>query len=147
MSSRTRQVVVAGSFDDMRSRHIRFLEEAAKFGELRVLLWNDDTARRLTGEPPKFPQPERQYLLQGIRYVSRVKLADDSLDLDSLLQIKDFKPQVWVLESSQDNPARKNFCAAHGIECRVLHDEDLRGFPEQPSAPRERDVYRSQAPE
>ena len=35
-------VVVSGSFDDLRSPHIRFLEEAAKRGDLHVQLWSDD---------------------------------------------------------------------------------------------------------
>jgi len=40
-------VFVAGSFDNLRSRHVRFLEEAAKLGELHVLLWSDEVARCL----------------------------------------------------------------------------------------------------
>ena len=56
MSIIARQVVVAGGFDDIRSSHLRFLEEAARFGELTVLLWPDQTVRELTGKPPNFPR-------------------------------------------------------------------------------------------
>jgi len=72
MSLTAKQVVVAGGFDDIRSRHLRFLEEAARFGELTVLLWPDQTVRELTGAPPVFPEAERLYFLNAIRYVSRV---------------------------------------------------------------------------
>ncbi len=58
MSARP-QVVVSGGFDDLRARHVRLLEEAAKLGELTVLLWPDETLQCLTGRPPKFPLAER----------------------------------------------------------------------------------------
>ena len=56
--------VVTGSFDDLRSSDVRFLEEAAKRGELHVFLWSDDVVRRLDGRSPKFPLSERMYLVQ-----------------------------------------------------------------------------------
>ena len=56
----------------MRSRHLRFLEEAAKLGDLTVLLWPDETIRQQTGKPPKFPLAERLYFLNAVRHVTRV---------------------------------------------------------------------------
>jgi len=35
-------VAVSSSLDELRSRDVRFLEEAAKLGDLQVLLWADD---------------------------------------------------------------------------------------------------------
>ena len=49
-------VIASGSFDNLRSRHVRLLEEAAKLGELHVLLWSDEVARRLEGKAPRFPE-------------------------------------------------------------------------------------------
>ena len=36
------KIVVNGSFDNLKSCDIRFLEEAAKFGPVHVYLWLDD---------------------------------------------------------------------------------------------------------
>jgi hypothetical protein len=47
------QVVVSGGFDDIKSRDLRFLEEAAKLGELTVLLWPDAMLQKLTGQAAK----------------------------------------------------------------------------------------------
>ncbi len=58
MSSHQR-VIVSGGFDDIKSRDLRFLEEAAKLGELTVLLWPDAALETLTGKPPRFPLAER----------------------------------------------------------------------------------------
>ena len=62
-------VVVTASFDDLRSRHIRLLEEAAKLGEVHALIWPDERVQAFTNKPPKFQAHERLYLVQAIRYV------------------------------------------------------------------------------
>ena len=74
MITPARQIVVTGGFDDFRSSHLRFLEEAARLGEVTVLLWPDEAVQKLTGKPPKFPETERLYFLNAVRYVSRVIL-------------------------------------------------------------------------
>ena len=48
------QVVVSGGFDDLRSGDVRFLEEAARLGELTVLLWPDALLEKFNGKAPKF---------------------------------------------------------------------------------------------
>jgi hypothetical protein len=53
MAAKT-QIVVSGGFDDLKSRDLRFLEEASKLGELSVLLWPDAMLQKLTGKAPKF---------------------------------------------------------------------------------------------
>ena len=82
-----KQVIVSGSFDDLRSRHIRLLEEASKLGNVHVLLWSDT----LTGKP-KFSQAERRYLVEAIRYVTDVRIVDNPQDTGNL------KPDLWVKE-------------------------------------------------
>ena len=68
----SKQVIVSGAFDDIRSRHIRFLEEASKPGELTVLVWTDGAIEQFHGKPPKFPLAERMYFLNAIRGVGQV---------------------------------------------------------------------------
>jgi len=69
--STPKQIVVMGGFDDLKACDLRFLEEAAKLGELTVLLWMDDTIQQVTGKRPKFPLVERSYFLNAVRYVRR----------------------------------------------------------------------------
>jgi len=132
MNPASKQVVVCGSFDDIRSRQIRFLEEAAKLGELTVLLWNDGAVRRQTGAPPKFPEAERLYVLRAIRFVSRVVLKGAPADANALPELPGSQPNVWVVESVEANAARKQFCSVKGIELHALSDEALRGFLQPP---------------
>ena len=113
-------VVVSGGFDDLRARHLRWLEEAANLGELTVLLWTDEALRNLTGRLPRFPLPERLYLLQSVRYVSRIIPVTASLDANTLPQVNGFRPQIWVDEQSPAQGARCAFAKQHGLEYRVV---------------------------
>ena len=128
-------VVVSGGFDDLRARHLRFLEEAARLGELTVLLWPDETLQSLTGRPPKFPLAERLYFLQAVRYVSRVIPLTAPADVHTLPKLTGFRPQVWVDEEDPANAVRRGYCEQHGWGYRVLPASQMAGFPTLAPAP------------
>ena len=125
-----KQVVVCGAFDDMRSGGIRFLEEAAKLGELTVLLWPDAAVHRLTGNSPKFPEAERLYFLNAVRYVSRAQLVGADVSPDSLPENIGFCPDVWAVGDCRANAAKEDFARTRGIEYHVLGGERKPGFPD-----------------
>jgi len=78
------QIVASGGFDDIVSQDIRFLEEAAKIGEVTVLLWPDAVLEEVTGKAPKCSLAERSYFLNAVRYINKVVKADVStIDLCS----------------------------------------------------------------
>jgi cytidyltransferase-like protein len=140
-NSRPRQVVVMGTFDDLRSRQIRFLEEAARFGEVTALLWSDNLVRQLEGKGPRFPETERAYVLRAIRFVRQVLLVGESkvqslkskVDVGMLVAAAGkagIKPDMLVVDEGQDSAASRDGCEARGICYRVVPEEDLRGFPE-----------------
>ena len=121
-------VFVAGGFDDLRSSHVRFLEEAARLGSIHLLLWSDNAVRSIEGREPKFPQGERQYLLEAIRYVDRVILCDDSVPRDALPLTEAAAPATWVVDEDSDNAAKRAFCRSRGMKYRVLTRDELHGF-------------------
>jgi cytidyltransferase-like protein len=124
-------VIASGSFDNLRSRHVRLLEEAAKLGELQVMLWSDEIVCRLEGRAPKFPQAERQYLVEAIRYVNRVMRVTGQPSPDVLPGITESQPLIWAVDEADDTPAKRAFCAAHGLGYRVFTEADLAGFPDE----------------
>jgi cytidyltransferase-like protein len=130
--NRQDQIIISGGFDDLRSRQLRFLEEAARFGTLTVLLWSDEMLLRSNGTPPKFPLAERLYFLNAVRYVARVVPFTGSQDSNTLPELGDLKPQLWVDEESGANGARRAYCQQNGIEYRVLPAAQMSGFPEPP---------------
>ncbi len=146
------QIIVSGGFDDIRSRHLRFLEEAAKLGELNVLLWPDQMLQQIQGRPPKFPWAERLYFLNAVRYVARV--IPCSMALQSRAAVPELpselhgsgepcytqepdgiQPQVWVDDEADANDLHRAYCQQHGIEYRVLPAARMSGFPEPPPMP------------
>ena len=135
------QVVVSGGFDDIKSRDLRFLEEAAKLGDLTVLLWTDNVIQQLTGKAPKFPLAERFYFLNAIRYVNRVVETGGPDGFDALP--KNLKADVWADVETATSSARENFARENKIAYRLFTADELKGFPKPPpmsSAPGKRKI-------
>jgi cytidyltransferase-like protein len=125
-------VYVSGAFDDLRSWHVRFLEEAARLGDLHVFLWSDESIVSATCQPPKFPLEERQYLLESIRYVSEVTVQKGGAC--DCLPLADAAPgAVWAVPEREDGEDKREFCASRGLGYRVLREADLAGFPPLPA--------------
>lgn len=127
-----KKVVVTGGFDDLRSPGVRFLEEAARLGEVTALLWSDETCQAQTGRPPKFPQEERAYLVQAIRYVSNVAMVEGTANIYILPQEPGFRPDEWVVNAADNDARKKAYCQAHGLEYQVIGADRLKGFPAVP---------------
>ncbi len=73
------RAIVSGSFDDLKSCHMRFLEEASRRGGLSVLLWDDATVEAWTGRLPKFGIDERRYFVESLRCVDSVCVVDSCM--------------------------------------------------------------------
>jgi cytidyltransferase-like protein len=136
------QVIVCGGFDDIRSRQLRFLEEAARLGELTVLLWPDEMIEAIGGAPPAFPLAERLYFLSAVRYVARVVPLALGADPDAppclggqCPPYLSLGPLIWADEESAANDRRRAECQRRGIEYRVLPAAQMQGFPEPPPMP------------
>jgi len=127
------QIIISGGFDDIKSRDLRFLEEAAKLGELTVLLWPDAVLQRVAGRAPKFSLAERSYFLKAVRYVGRVVEADGAMDFNALP--RELGAGLWADCEPTANPARAKYAAEHGIPYRIFKAAELSGFPEPPPMP------------
>jgi cytidyltransferase-like protein len=134
MSSQ-KKVIVSGGFDNIRSRDLRFLEEAAKLGELTLLLWTDNAIRQFTGKAPIFPLAERLYFLNAVRYVSRVLPLGSKSPPDSPPEIPSLGADVWADVETASRPAREKFARENKIAWRVFKTDELAGFPEPPPMP------------
>ena len=133
-----KQVFVTGEFDNIRSRHLRFLEEASRFGAVTILLSADELIHQQTGNPPQFPLAERLYFLNAVRFISRVMPVTFPLTPERLASLTEVRPDMWVDHVSPANESRRAACARAGLPYHVVPDEQLRGFPfpgASPAAP------------
>jgi cytidyltransferase-like protein len=122
-------IVVSGSFDNIQSREMRFLQETARLGSVHVCLWSDRALKMITGVESKFPQEERKYLLEAVRYVYKVWMVNQISSLDELPQIDGLDPTMWVVSEKDDTPKKLQYCTAHNIIYHTIKDSALNGFP------------------
>lgn len=88
-------VFTNGCFDILHVGHIRYLQEAAKLGDLLIVgLNSDDSVKRLKGpERPINGELERAEMLGALRFVDYVAIFDSDTPLDL---IKAIQPDVLV---------------------------------------------------
>jgi cytidyltransferase-like protein len=127
-TNRMSEVIVLGSFDDLRAHHMRFLQEAAKLGSVHVLLLSDKAVEHREGKPPKFPAEERKYFVSAIRYVTQLTIVDHELP-DSLPQSQVAPSTIWVVDETSDNPQKKDYCEANKLAYHIIQKEQLDGYP------------------
>ena len=124
-------VFVSGSFDDLRSRQVRFLEESSQLGSVHVLLWSDGVVEAMTGSKPKFPQAERQYFLETIRYVEQISLVEDLANANGLPPAWLPSDSTWAVTEELHHPASQSLFASQGIQYRFIPEKKLRIFPKR----------------
>ena len=132
-----RRVVISRSFDNLQSQDVRFLQEAARLGSVRLDLWSDALVRSTTGRPSFFPEEERLFLAQALRDVDSAALAERPLRA-TLPDLAGRSATLAVPEAEADPDLRAR-CLALGIDYRVIEADQLAGFPpvsETPTAPR-----------
>ncbi len=122
-------IVISGSFDNIQSKDVRFLEEASKLGSVYVLLWSDEAVTVKTGFKPRLPLRERRYILKGLRYVHKVALLDSVSIGDELLRVEELKPRIWVVNKDSHSLQKQAFCTSKGILYSIIQDVDLIGYP------------------
>ncbi len=116
------RVCVYEGFDDLRSSDMRFLQEAARLGEVHALLWSDDVVRAKTGKSPKLPQEERLYLVESLRYVKSVSLTNNVLPPSTGFDL-------WLVDQKHDGPDRIAEAESQGLSYFTLPSTMLVGFP------------------
>ena len=121
-------IAVTGTFDDLRSKQVRLLEEAAKLGSVHVALWSDEAVQAQGGRAPRFPERERLYLLQSLRFVDRVTLVKGLSAVDALPRFDGARPELWIVAEEDDDPAKRAFAQERGIVYRVIESREVSGF-------------------
>jgi len=123
------KVAVTGDFDNLNSRHVRFLEEASKVGSVSVSLWSDGTVQKIVGRPPKFPEQERLYLLQSLRYVDQVSLIAAATEAELLGKLYAAHPSdTWLADEAGATPVWRESTRFRGVPHVIVSDQQLQGF-------------------
>jgi cytidyltransferase-like protein len=99
---------------------VRFLEEAAKLGQLHAMLWDQPDG--------KFPLAERRYFLEALQFIHRVtEISRDSFMTHAFL----YEGGVWVWPEWDSSPERVTYCTQNGISYHIISHAQVDGFPSQ----------------
>jgi cytidyltransferase-like protein len=130
LSPSGKRVLVTGCYDWFHSGHVRFLEEASEWGDLYVVVGHDANIRLLKGENhPLFPEQERRYLIQAVRFVKQALISTGEGWLDAEPEIRRLQPHIYAVNEDGDRPEKREYCKSHGIEYRVLKRLPKEGLP------------------
>lgn len=98
MSEKLR-VVVTGSFDILHTGHIHLLREAAKLGDVYVIVARDSTVFHIKKQPPILSEAQRLEIIQSIRYVTQASLGNEGKNF--LLKPIELKADIILLGPNQ----------------------------------------------
>jgi cytidyltransferase-like protein len=121
ISPSIKKVMVSGCFDWLHSGHVRFFEEASRFGKLFVVIGHDENLQLLKGEGhPLFPQDQRRYWVQSIRFVHTTLISSGHGWLDAQPEMERYKPDIFIVNHDGDKPEKRELCKSLGIKYRIL---------------------------
>jgi cytidyltransferase-like protein len=115
-----KKVFVSGCFDILHSGHIAFLQEASQYGDLYVGLGSDKTVSDLKGRMTINSEEERLYMLKALACVNSVKINRGSGILDFLEDMKELKPDVFVVNEDGHTHEKESICREMRVEYKVL---------------------------
>jgi cytidyltransferase-like protein len=115
-----KKVFVTGCFDLLHSGHVAFLKEASAYGDLYVGLGSDKTVNDLKGRKTINSEDERLYLLDALACVHKVNINKGSGILDFLEDMKELKPDFFIVNEDGHTSEKEKICNDLGIEYKVL---------------------------
>lgn len=111
-----KRVFISGGFDPIHVGHVRYIQEAAKLGQLTVILNSDAWLMRKKGFV-FMPWEERREIIEAITGVYQVVSVND--DDGSVCDALDYwRPDIFANggDRFEDNIPEAVLCHKHGIE-------------------------------
>lgn len=117
---------VSGCYDLLHSGHVMFFKEAAQLGDLYVSVGNDANVTALKAAP-MFPESERVYMAQSIRWVHKAFVArgmghDQGPDLEYV------QADIFFVNEDGDKEIKRQQCRERGIEYVVARRRPEQGL-------------------
>ncbi|MFW9939761.1 MAG: adenylyltransferase/cytidyltransferase family protein [Candidatus Thorarchaeota archaeon] len=99
MNETRKRVLVAGTFDLIHAGHIYLISEAAKLGDVYVVVATDRNRELFSGERPIVPQEQRLEVIKNIKNVKEARLGRN--DNDTLKTVEEINPHIILLGPDQ----------------------------------------------
>ncbi|MEZ4668012.1 MAG: adenylyltransferase/cytidyltransferase family protein [Anaerolineae bacterium] len=125
----SKKVFVSGCFDMLHSGHVAFFQAAATYGDLYVALGSDKTVYDLKGRLPVNTEQERLYMVQSVNGVKGAFVSRGSGMLDFEHELREMKPDLFVVNADGNIPQKEALCRELGIEYVVLERQPHADLP------------------
>jgi FAD synthetase len=99
MNVQKKKVLVAGTFDIIHAGHIFLINEAAKLGDVYVVVATDKNRELFSGIRPIIPQEQRLEIIKNLKNVKDARLGRN--DNDTLKTVEEINPDVILLGPDQ----------------------------------------------
>jgi len=124
-----KKVFVSGCYDMLHSGHVAFFREASSFGDLYVGIGSDSTILDLKGRLTVNCEQERLYMIKSIKYVTDAWVNKGSGIMDFEEDLREFKPDIFVVNEDGNSPAKEAICKELNIEYHILKRIPESGLP------------------
>lgn len=115
-----KKVFVSGCYDLLHSGHVEFFRQASQYGDLYVGIGSDATILEYKHHTTFYPEKERLFMVQSIKYVKEAFINAGSGIMDFIPTVEKIKPDIFVVNEDGSNEEKRKFCEQHGIKYVVL---------------------------
>ena len=130
----SKKVFVSGCYDLLHSGHIEFFKQASQYGELYVGIGSDATYLEYKHRKPMFPEEERLFMVQSIKYVKQAYINSGSGVIDFIPTLDIVKPDILVVNKEGGSEEKRRLCNERGIEYIELQRTPAQGLQARSSS-------------
>ena len=112
-----KKVLIAGTFDILHPGHIYLIQEAAKLGDVYVVVATDKNREFYSGEAPIVPEKQRLEVIRNIKNVKDAKIGRP--DNDTLKTVEEINPDIILLGPDQKFSMEK---LQNALKMKGLHN-------------------------
>jgi FAD synthetase len=95
-----KRIVIAGTFDILHPGHVFLITEAAKLGEVIIVVARDENVIHAKGRPVIVPERQRLFMVEALKGVSKAVLGNPGPDFVSI--VEELKPDILMLGPNQN---------------------------------------------
>ena len=129
-----KKVFVSGCYDLLHSGHVEFFRQASQYGDLYVGIGSDATYEEYKHRRPMFPEEERLFMVQSIKYVKEACINEGCGVIDFLPSLEKYEPDIFVVNKEGGSEDKRQLCQERGIQYVELDRTPAEGLQARSSS-------------
>ncbi|MFX1509652.1 MAG: adenylyltransferase/cytidyltransferase family protein [Promethearchaeota archaeon] len=120
-----KRILIAGTFDILHPGHVFLINEAAKLGEVIVVIARDENVLHTKGHPVIVPEKQRLFMVEALKGVTKAVLGNPGYDYVSI--VEELHPDILMLGPNQNISLEKiqNRLSEKGMKTKVVRLDQL----------------------